>query len=229
MADRAHGIANTVDTRFGIASGAKGFTALVVVSLAVDGMLPLDTTGAVGAGRRPAADRRRRHGRAPARRIARASATTSTRTPAARSPTTCSRCRPHRLVDSEDYLQVLDGFPTKFAAGTDFSYCNGWLRGAGDRRRACGSGVPFHELVRRACDRAGGHGRHRVPAQRRAARRRRPRLPADRRPVAHERVPPAGAGQRRRRASPVRRPTCARFWPALYAGRDRAGRTGSTG
>ena len=28
LADRAHGIAGTVDTRFAVASGAKGFTAL---------------------------------------------------------------------------------------------------------------------------------------------------------------------------------------------------------
>jgi CubicO group peptidase (beta-lactamase class C family) len=33
FADRAHGIDNTVETRFGIASGCKGFTALVVMSL----------------------------------------------------------------------------------------------------------------------------------------------------------------------------------------------------
>jgi CubicO group peptidase (beta-lactamase class C family) len=33
LADRAHGIANTLDTQFGIASGTKGFTALAVMSL----------------------------------------------------------------------------------------------------------------------------------------------------------------------------------------------------
>ena len=35
---------NTVDTRFGLASGGKGFTALAVVSLIEDGVLSLDTT-----------------------------------------------------------------------------------------------------------------------------------------------------------------------------------------
>ena len=30
----------------------------------------------------------------------------------------------HRLVTTQDFLQVLDGFPTKFG-GTRFSYCNG--------------------------------------------------------------------------------------------------------
>ena len=33
LAHRAFAVPNTVDTRFGLASGAKGFTALMVVSL----------------------------------------------------------------------------------------------------------------------------------------------------------------------------------------------------
>lgn len=44
LADRAHRIANTIDTRFPIASGTKGFTALVVVSLVAEGVLDMDTT-----------------------------------------------------------------------------------------------------------------------------------------------------------------------------------------
>ena len=44
FADRAYRIANTIDTRFPIASATKGFTALAVVSLIVDGVLDLDTT-----------------------------------------------------------------------------------------------------------------------------------------------------------------------------------------
>ena len=43
LADRAHGIANTPTTRFGIASGTKGFTALTIMSLVADGSLTLDT------------------------------------------------------------------------------------------------------------------------------------------------------------------------------------------
>ena len=39
FADRAHGVPNRIDTRFAIASGTKGFTALVVMSLVVDGVL----------------------------------------------------------------------------------------------------------------------------------------------------------------------------------------------
>ncbi len=44
MADRRHGIPNTIDTQFAIASGAKGLTALAVVSLIEDGLLELATT-----------------------------------------------------------------------------------------------------------------------------------------------------------------------------------------
>ena len=44
LAHRGHGIPNEVDTRFGIASGTKGFTALTVVSLVEDGVLDLSTT-----------------------------------------------------------------------------------------------------------------------------------------------------------------------------------------
>src|SRR5690242_3564595 len=43
LACRAHGIPNRVGTRFGIASGTKGLTALAVVSLIEDGVLRLDT------------------------------------------------------------------------------------------------------------------------------------------------------------------------------------------
>ena len=44
LADRRHEIANTLDTQFGIASGAKGFTALTVVRLIQEGALELTTT-----------------------------------------------------------------------------------------------------------------------------------------------------------------------------------------
>jgi CubicO group peptidase (beta-lactamase class C family) len=43
LADRAHQIPNTLDTRFAIASGTKGLTALTVVSLINDGVLRLST------------------------------------------------------------------------------------------------------------------------------------------------------------------------------------------
>lgn len=44
LADRAHGIPNTVDTRFAMASASKGYTALAVMALVEDGTLGLDTS-----------------------------------------------------------------------------------------------------------------------------------------------------------------------------------------
>ena len=44
LADRRHGIAMTPDHQIGVASGAKVFTALAVMSLVADGTLTLDTT-----------------------------------------------------------------------------------------------------------------------------------------------------------------------------------------
>src|SRR5205807_255961 len=44
LAHRAHQIANTADTRFAIASGSKGLTALTVVSLINDNALSMSTT-----------------------------------------------------------------------------------------------------------------------------------------------------------------------------------------
>jgi CubicO group peptidase (beta-lactamase class C family) len=43
LADRAHGEANNSTTRFCIASGTKGFTALAIMSLVAEGSLTLDT------------------------------------------------------------------------------------------------------------------------------------------------------------------------------------------
>lgn len=43
LADRAHGIANTVGTRFAMASASKAFTALAVMALVEDGTVQLDT------------------------------------------------------------------------------------------------------------------------------------------------------------------------------------------
>ena len=48
FADRAHGIANTVDTQFATASGTKGFTALAVMALVESGTLELSTTARPG-------------------------------------------------------------------------------------------------------------------------------------------------------------------------------------
>ena len=43
LADRAHGLPNTLDTQFGTASVCKGLTALTVVSLVAEGRVALET------------------------------------------------------------------------------------------------------------------------------------------------------------------------------------------
>jgi CubicO group peptidase (beta-lactamase class C family) len=155
LAHRAHQIPNTVDTRFAIASGLKGMTALAVVSLIDQGVLDLSTT---------------------ARSLLRDDL------PLIDDRVTVEQLLAHRsgigdyleeddddldpndyllkapmqdLADPEQYLAVLDGFPTKFPPGEQFSYCNGgYVVLALIAERA--SGVPYHDLVRtRVCEPAG--------------------------------------------------------------------------
>lgn len=153
-AHRGYGVPNTVDTRFGIASGCKGFTALAVVSLIEQGLLSLSTTAREVLGDDlPLID----------------DAVTVEHLLAHRSgigdyfdedvitdiseyvlpvPVQC-------LLDVEQYLAVLDGFPQKFPPGDRFSYCNaGFVVLALIAERV--SGVPYHDLVReRVCEPAG--------------------------------------------------------------------------
>ena len=151
LADRRWDIPNTVDTRFAIASGVKGMTALAVVSLVADGTLALTTTArSVLGDDLPLVD----------------DAVTVEHLLAHRSGigdyydedlpgeiTDYVLPSPvHTLAETEDYLAVLDGFPTKFAPGERFSYCNGgFVVLALIAERA--SGVAFHELVvERVCE-----------------------------------------------------------------------------
>jgi CubicO group peptidase (beta-lactamase class C family) len=154
LAHRALQVPNTVDTQFALASGAKGLTALAVVSLIVDGALSLET---------------------PARSVLGddlpliGEAVTVEHLLSHRSgigdyldedaefdPSAYVMPVPvHELATTEQYLAVLDGRPAKSEPGTKFSYCNsGFVVLALIAERA--SGVPFHELVqRRVCDPAG--------------------------------------------------------------------------
>jgi CubicO group peptidase (beta-lactamase class C family) len=53
----------------------------------------------------------------------------------------------HRLAATEDFLPILDGFPTKFPAGERFSYCNGgYVVLALIAERVAGRS--YHDLVR---------------------------------------------------------------------------------
>jgi len=153
LAHRGFEIPNTLDTRFGLASGAKVFTALAVVSLIEEGVLELST---------------------PARTVL------GSDLPMIDDAVTVEHLLSHRsgigdyldeevfeveeyvmpvpvheLATTEDYLAVLDGHATKFTPGERFAYCNGgYVVLALIAERA--SGVPFHELVaQRVCRPAG--------------------------------------------------------------------------
>ena len=123
LADRSHGIAMTTDNQLGMASGSKTFTALVVLRLVEQGQLALSTT---------------------ARQVL------GTELPLIADDVTVEHLlshrsgigdyldedeydgedyelpvSAHRLATTEDFLPILDGYPTKFRAGERFSYCNG--------------------------------------------------------------------------------------------------------
>lgn len=154
LAHRGYSIANEVDTRFAIASGTKGLTALTIVSLVEDGLLQLSTS---------------------ARSLLGADL------PLIGDDVTVEHLLSHRsgigdyldedsdldvddylmpvpvheLATTEQYLAVLGGHPPKFAPDERFSYCNsGYVLLALIAERV--SGVPFHELVtQRVCEPAG--------------------------------------------------------------------------
>lgn len=124
LADRAHGIANTLDTQFATASATKGFTALAVMGLVEDGALSLDT---------------------PVRSLLRDElelidpAVTVEHLLAHTSgigdyldedlpgdiDDYALTVPVHLLAVPHDYLAVLRGFPMKRGVGERFSYCNG--------------------------------------------------------------------------------------------------------
>ena len=153
LADRSHGIAMTTDNQLGMASGSKTFTALVVLRLVEQGLLALSTT---------------------ARQIL------GTELPLIADDVTVEHLlshrsgigdyldedeydgedyelpvSAHRLVTTEDFLPILDGYPTKFRAGERFSYCNGgFVVLALIAERV--SGRSYHDLVRElVCSPAG--------------------------------------------------------------------------
>ena len=147
LADRAHGIPNTVDTRFMLASVAKGFTALAVMSLVADGTLLLSTTArSVLGGDLPliADDVTVEH--LLAHRSGIGDYLDEDELDDINSYTLSVPV--HRLDTTERFLEVLDGFPTVSRANERFSYNNaGYVVLALIAERA--SGVGYHELMRR--------------------------------------------------------------------------------
>jgi CubicO group peptidase (beta-lactamase class C family) len=154
LAHRGLEVPNGLDTRFAIASGTKGLTALAVVTLVEAGLLELTT---------------------PARSVL------GPDLPLIGDDVTIEDLLSHRsgigdyldeeedhdladylmpvpvheLATTEEYLAVLGGHSSKFAPGERFAYCNGGyvvLALIAERT----SGIPFHELVReRVCEPAG--------------------------------------------------------------------------
>jgi CubicO group peptidase (beta-lactamase class C family) len=145
LADRAHGVPVTVETQFGIASGTKGFTALVVMSLVEDGLLDLAT---------------------PVRPILGADLPLIDDTVTVAQLLTHTsgigdyvdesadgelddyllRVPVHTLATTEGYVAAIDGFPQKFVPGERFEYCNsGYVVLALVAERTAGQ--PFADLV----------------------------------------------------------------------------------
>jgi len=153
LAHRSYGVANTVDTRFAIASGGKGFTALAVVSLIDDGTLKLSTPARSVLGRDlPLID----DGVTVEHLLGHTSGIGDYLDEDGDGAITdYPPVAVHELMETERFLGWLDGYPTKFPPGERFSYCNGgFMVLALIAERA--SGVPYHDLVRqRVCVPAG--------------------------------------------------------------------------
>lgn len=123
-AERAHGIAATVDHRFGLASGAKAVTASTVVRLAQDGVLPLDTTARslLGpdlplVGDDVTVEHLLAHRSGIGDYLDEDEIDDLTE-PVLALPV-------HRLYDPESYLPLIDGYPTVSPAGERYAYNNG--------------------------------------------------------------------------------------------------------
>ena len=124
LADRAHEIPNRIDTRFAIASGAKGFTALGIMALVDDGSLKLETSV-----REILGDTLELID--PRVTVEQLLAHTSGIGDYLDEDTVGDiddyvlTVPVHELSTASDYLKVLQGHPMKFEPGSRFEYCNG--------------------------------------------------------------------------------------------------------
>jgi CubicO group peptidase (beta-lactamase class C family) len=147
MAHRGYAVPNTVDTRLAIASGTKGFTALVIVSLIVEGLLSLGTRVRTLLGADlPLID----DGVTVEHLLAHRSGIGDYCDEDAEPPP-----RPQELSGPAGYLRALGGFPQQFPPGARFAYNNGgYAVLAIIAARAANE--PFERLVReRVCAPAG--------------------------------------------------------------------------
>jgi CubicO group peptidase (beta-lactamase class C family) len=145
LANRTYRIPNTLDTRFGIASGSKGFTALAVLSLVRDGALELSTTARSLLGKDLpliADDVTVEH------LLTHTSGIGDYLDEEADTEITDYVVgAAHELTTTEAFLPLLDGHPTKFQAGERFGYCNGGFVVLALLAERAG-GVGYHDLVR---------------------------------------------------------------------------------
>ena len=144
LADRRWQMPVTPDSILAIASGAKGFTALTVMSLVTDGTLSLDTTARslLGADLPLVAD-----DVTVQHLLGHRSGIGDYLDKSDHEVTDYVLPAPvHRYLHAEDYLPALDGHPTVFAADERFAYNNGgFVLLAILAERA--AGVPYHQLV----------------------------------------------------------------------------------
>jgi CubicO group peptidase (beta-lactamase class C family) len=151
LAHRGLGAPIRVDTRFGLASGTKGLTAVTVMSLIEEGLIDLTTTARALLGEDLLLideDVTVEH------LLAHRSGIGDYFDEEVDRPIT-DHVLPvpvHELDATEQYLRVLDGYPAKFRPGERFSYCNsGYVVLALITERS--TGTPFHELVEaRVCE-----------------------------------------------------------------------------
>ena len=146
FADRRWGLANTVETRFQIASGTKGVTALVTLSLVADGTLALDQpVRGLLADDLPLID-----DRVTIRHLLSHRSGIGDYLDEEQLGDVSDYVMPvpvHRLDSVEAYLEVLGGAPQVFEPGERFAYNNsGYVVLALAAQRA--AGLPLAELVR---------------------------------------------------------------------------------
>jgi CubicO group peptidase (beta-lactamase class C family) len=153
-AHRAHRVSMTVDTRLAMASGSKGFTALVVHALAAEGTLPLSTPARDLLGDDlPLIDDRVTIDHLLTHRSGIGDYLDENE--GYRVDDYVLTVPVHTLATSTDYLAVLDGHRQSFDPGERFAYNNGgFVVLALLAERA--AGTPFVDLVReRVTDPAG--------------------------------------------------------------------------
>ncbi len=214
-AHRGWRIPNTPTTRFALASGNKGFTALAVMSLVDEGTLSLATTARSILGEDlPLIDDRVTVEHLLGHRSGIGDYLDEE---AGNGIDDYVMGAVHELVMTEDFLPRLDGYPMSFPPDDRFAYNNGgYMVLALLAERA--SGVPVPRPGGGAGLRAGRDARDRVPPLGRAARWRRPRLPRHGGRLADQRLPPPRPWQRGRWRLLDDRPTCPRSGPLSSRG-----------